>query len=308
MVDIVEQMKAEVGNLLQGGQIEEQSGNGNGSDTPGIGGDADSNPGSISDGGNKAVDQLSERDQFELDKAKSSGWKEPDSWDGDPKDFVEPREWNRTVALYRRLDRQDEERRALKKEVASYGDRIKNVMEVAKATAMKELEEKKREAVESADYEEVRRIDGEIDKTNDEYSAPDVPETEQTLRPEVEDWMSENSWFEKDEAMTREALKIQRAQLMDLPDPANPTAEELRNALKETSAYIQFKFGDKLKRQPRAKAQVLEGSKPAPTGKKFTYNDLTAQERKVLGEIERFGGGMSRDAYIQAISDMRGAK
>ena len=309
MDNIAENMKQEVGALL-GGQPGESNDAGNtdvNTDVADSGNGADHSD-SGGDQQNVAQEQLSERDQRELDKAIASGWKNPDEFHGHPEDFIKPREWNRTVALYRRLDREAESRRKLEEQVSTFGDRVKNVMEVAKAKAVAELEAKKREAVESADYGEVQRLDNEIKQTSEDYTVEAPEPVQQGIRPEVEDWMAENSWFEKDQIMTREALKIQRAQLMELSDPSNPSPEELRNALEETTNYIKYKFPDKFKRQPRHVAQTLEPGRNRSGPRKLSYNDLTPEEKTVLENIERLPGGMSREEYIQAVQDMRGMK
>lgn len=308
MNDPVAQMKQDVGQLMQGNESNEgNADDGNANDSTDIGGvDSDASSNVNDSDGENVSPQLSERDQIELEKALSSGWKKEEEWKGDPSDFIRPREWNRTVALLRKIDREGAERRRLEKEVGSFGDRLKNVMEVAKATAITELEAKKKEAVESADYEEVRRIDSEIDKTNDGYKV-DTPEPQQSIRPEVEDWMSENQWFEKDKEMTNFALSFQYSQLSRLSDPSNPSGDELKRALKNTSRALRNEFPDKFKQRPRAVAPSLERGSLKATSKKFGYNDLNEQEKKVLMEIERLGG-MSRDDYIQAVADMRGSK
>lgn len=319
MDNVAKEMKAQVDALKQGEEpkapeqveqvTEEVIDNGPDNIDANVSDTVDGNVDSGSDDSGQDVEQqLNERDQFELDKAKSSGWKLPDEFKGDPKDFIAPREWNRTVALYKRIDREANERVRLQKEVESFGDRIKNAMEVAKANAIAELESKKKDAVESADYDEVRRLDSEISKTNEDYEVEPPKIEQQSIRPEVEDWMGNNSWFEKDQEMTTEALDFQRAQLMKLEDPNNPSPEELRTSLKKTSNYIKYTFPDKFKQQPRHVAPSLERGSLKTQAKKFTYNDLSAEEKKVLSEIERLPGGMSREAYIQAVADMKGAK
>lgn len=316
MNDIAEQMKAQVSAMMQGEEpkveqpkqeVQENGSNNANAGVPDID-NSNVDSGSGDNGQNVEKEELSERDQFEFDKALSSGWKKPDEFKGSAKDFIEPREWNRTVALYKRIDRESNERVRLQKEVESFSDRVKNVMEVAKANAITELESKKKDAVESADYDEVKRLDTEITKTNEDYDVEAPKAAQQTIRPEVEDWMEQNSWFEKDKDMTGEALDFQRAQLMKLEDPNNPSAEELSSALKKTSNYIKFTFPDKFKQQPRHVANSLERGSLKSAPKKFTYNDLSAEEKKVISEIERLPGGMSRDEYVQAVADMRETK
>ena len=261
-----------------------------------------------SEGNDSQHSELSEREQAEIEKAMQSGWKSQEDFHGHPDDFIKPREWNRTAALYKRIDREASERRRLEKEVSSFSDRVKNVMEVAKANAIAELEAKKREAVESADYSEVQRLDNEIKQTNDDYEieTPEPPPPQ--IRHEVEDWMRENPWFEQDKEMTEFAMDFQHTQLLKLSDPANPTGEELSRALKRTTRAIKAAFPDKFQRKPRHQAPSLERGNPRQSNRKLTYNDLTAEEKKVLENIERLPGGMSREDYIQAVQDMRGNK
>ncbi len=251
---------------------------------------------------------LSEDEQTQIDRAMASGWKPESEWKGDSKDFVGPREWNRHVRVLRKLDNERHERARLQHEVDTFGDRLKNVMEVTKAKTVAELEAQRKEAVEDSDYSEVKRLDDEIKQTEKdlEYVEPEAPA--QPIRAEVEDWMTENPWFNQDKEMTDFALDFQRAQLARLDNPANPSSAELDRALKNTSRAMRNEFPDQLKRKPRAVAHDLERRNRGPVKRKFTYNDLSPQEKKVLEHIEHLPGGISREEYIQACADMREAK
>ena len=307
---VTDKMKADVSSLMQqdqenGRQVQKSGGIPFGDDEKGLASPDNQPDVGDSDSGDSG-DQLSERDRYELDRAIKSGWKEPENCDGHPEDFIKPREWNRNVAWMKRIDREADQRRRLEKQLENFQDRIKNVMEVTRQKTIAELEAQKRQAVEDSDYAQVQQIDSEISKANEELQEPATEPEPQSLRPEVEDWMEETPWFENDRALTNEAVKFQRSQLLQLEDPDNPTSQELRETLEETTKYLKFKYPDKFQMKPRAKSMELERGQPRPSKHKFGYNDLTPEEKKVLSEVERLGG-MSREDYIQAIADMRAA-
>ena len=257
--------------------------------------------------------QLSERDQMDMDQALKSGWKPPDEFEGNEEDFIKPREWNRHVRVLKKLDAERAERNRLAREVETFKDRVQNVMEVTRAKTIAELEAKKQEAVEDSDYGKVQAIDDEIKKTEQAYEVVEEAPAQQPLRPEVDDWMAKNPWFkenknegtQQEQEMTKYAVSIQLGQLMNLRDPSNPTSAELEQTLNRTERIVKNEYPDYFQRKPRATAQTLE--KPTSSSrskKKFGYNDLNNQEKKVLEQLKRFGG-MSEEDYIQACADMR---
>lgn len=252
--------------------------------------------------------RLTAKDKAQYDRAIAAGWKPPEEWEGDPEDFIRPSEFMRTVALYKRIDHEREERERLQSEVDTFGDRIKNVMEVAKAKAIAELEEQRDQAIEDADHKEVRRIDKEIKQTEKDFEVEETASQAPKIRPELADWFDENPWFDTNQDMATFALAVQQGQLSRLPDPQNPTSEQLKLALKRTKNAVRNEFPDHFKKTPRYQAQELERGKRTPSKKKFGYNDLTEQEKTVLEDIERLPGGMSRDEYIQACADQRTAE
>jgi len=300
----VDKMKQDVGALLQGeSDGNTQSGRNKGGDKEGSKNSHkdENNTNSNISGDN---DNLSEHDQWELDKAIRSGWKEPDNFKGNKKDFLSPKQWNINVALLKRADRAEQEARHLRGQVDTFGDRVENVMKVAKANAIAELEAKKEKAVEEADYGEVKKIDKQIADTEKDYAVEKPDVQQQGIRHEVEDWMDNNSWFGQNKAMTEFALDFQFSQLNRLSDPKNPTTEELQNALKKTTRAVKNEYPDEFKSSPRAVSQTLESGNLRPTSKKFGYNDLTSQEKTVCKEMVRTKA-MTQDEYVQAIVDIR---
>lgn len=303
----VEKMKQDVGALLKQEEGKETDATKSNDDNK-LGDDNDSGkPGVRADGDQST--QLSDREQWEMDKALRSGWKSEEEFKGNPNDHVSPKQWNLNVAWQRRIDSTRQENERLREQVSTFGERVDNVLKVAKAQAIAELEVKKKEAIEEADHEEVRKIDQQIEDTHKDFEIDiERPEPEAPpIRPEVQNWMEDNPWFENNEKMTKYAIKFQRGQLATLPDGNNPTTQELEDALEVTTEAVRQKFPDEFRRRPRAVSQSLESGGPTPVKKNLGYNDLTKQEKTICDEMVRTKA-MTKDAYIQAIADIRKQK
>lgn len=301
----VEKMKQDVGALLQKEKGEESDdGKATGNNKP----DNDSGAGGagVSPDADQTA-QLNEKDQWEVDKALRSGWKPLDEWEGNQGDFIKPKQWNMNVAWQRKLDATQQENKRLREQQEKFGDRVENVMKVAKATAIAELEAQKKAAIEEADADQVRKIDKQIEETQKDFDIEKPEQEVEPIRPEVQDWMGDNPWFENDKKMAKWAVRFQHGQLSTLPDPNNPTSQELEEALETTTQAVRQKFPDEFKRKPRAVSQSLESGGPTPVKKTVGYNGLTPQEKTVCDEMVRTKA-MTREEYVQAIVDIRKQK
>ena len=310
--EIVSEMKQQVSSLMQGEPAQESAPKketkSNGADS-GNGKDAEptQEPDSHQD-----EPEFTEFELSEMDRATKSGWKSREKYPGSDKDFVDFREWNRTVKLLKRIDAEREENSRLRGKIGTFSERVSNVMQVAKQNALAEIEAKKKIAVEEANYSEVNELDKQKEEINRTYEveAPDVNDQPQQIRPEVEDWMADNPWFDKDSEMTEFALDFQLTQLNKLKDPRNPTNDELSRALKKTTRAVKAAFPDQFqeeKQEPRHRSPTLERSNSRPKSKKLAFKDLSPQEQIVCKQMVRTKA-MTEEQYIQAIADMRNAQ
>jgi len=252
-------------------------------------------------------------------QAMADGWRPQEEWKGDPDAWVSAKEFNRAKSLFNKIDHEVKARKAYEVKLAelekSFHDRIQNVVEVTRQQTLADLNKQKREAVEEADYDLVQAIDEKIDTAKDQLKdAPTHKEEKQAaveeIRSPVQNWMSANSWFDKDAEMTDFALSYQQASLNRLPDPTNISDAQLQATLEQTTVAVKRAFPEKLGSAPaptRARAPSVESGTPRRSNKRLSENDLSAEERTVMGKMS-FHGAMDNDAYVQAIADMKDSR
>jgi regulator of replication initiation timing len=224
-----------------------------------------------------------------VEKARSSGWRPKEEFEGDPDQWVDAGEFVRRKPLFDQIHQ-------LKKEVKSRAEQIEQVSQYAAKAAEKarqqlleELESKKREAFQNADYDAFAQADAELKKAEAqpelvaEQKAPEIPQ-------ELQDFTTRNErWFDKDRAMTVYAL----AEAERLKAEGVPYGEMLKRVEQEVRREFAHKFTNPNKE--KAAAVVPDGGEKVGKGK-LTHNDLTRDERAVWNSVKNH---MTFDEYIK---------
>lgn len=223
------------------------------------------------------------------DKARASGWRPKEEFEGDPDQWVDAGEFVRRKPLFDQIHQ-------LKKEVKSRAEQIEQVSQYAAKAAEKarqqlleELEAKKREAFQNADYDAFAQADAELKKAEAqpepvaEQKAPEIPQ-------ELQDFTTRNErWFDKDRAMTVYAL----AEAERLKAEGVPYGEMLKRVEQEVRREFAHKFTNPNKSKAPA---VTEDNGEKPGKGKLTYNDLSRDERAVWNSVKNH---MTFDEYIK---------
>lgn len=227
------------------------------------------------------------------EKAKSSGWRPKEEFEGDPEAWVDAGEFLRRAPLY-------EKNRNLKKELAELKSTIHDIKQhvgkVAEATRNKviaELSAKRDEAIEMGDKEQVKEIDKEIDKAK-----TDIP-TDDGMHPAIKSWISENQWFDTDEDMR--AFAISHNDTIQKRNP-NMTVE---GSLEKTLEAVKKAFPEKFAKPDNNKRKdppAVETGGKGDGKKTFTKSDLNDEQRKVMNKFVR-QGVMSEEEYIKELAD-----
>lgn len=224
-----------------------------------------------------------------VEKARASGWRPKEEFEGDPDQWVDAGEFVRRKPLFDQIHQ-------LKKEVKSRAEQIEQVSQYAAKAAenarkqlLEELEAKRREAFQNADYDAFAQADAELKKAEaqptqvTEQKAPEVP-------PELQEFTARNErWFDKDRAMTAFAL----AEAERLKAEGVPFGEMLKRVEQEVRKEFAHKFVNPNKE--KAAAVVPDGGEKVGKGK-LTYNDLTRDERAVWNSVKNH---MTFDEYIK---------
>ncbi len=109
------------------------------------------------------------------------------------------------------------------------------------------LEADKDKAILAGDVKTVKAIDKQIDETK----KTEIPATD-SVRPDIQDFVSRNPWFDKDVELTEAALGFNRAYMK-----SHPTADD-----KEVLAYVEKKVKTAFPDKFEAEAGSTSNSKP----------------------------------------------
>lgn len=161
---------------------------------------------------------------------------------------------------------------------------------------LKELKEKRKEAVTDGDNERVAFLDEQIKEINS-VPAPKKPDTPPPLPDGFEEWNETNQWFGTDTELTQTADNMFEELKRD--DPVF-RALPYKRKLKKIESLIKNEFPEKFEseKKPTPPAGGVEsGGKKAAKSKVYTLADLPDDLKKTAKIFER-QGVMSVKDYI----------
>lgn len=235
----------------------------------------------------KEESQLNEESQPSQEEqlARQSGWRPKEEWDSSKGEWIDADEFNRRGPLFDTIGKLKDEIRDYKKSADALIEHNRRLEEHAREAekrgrdkAIKELEERRIEAVQDGDIELFQEIDKELAEYREEDKKPTkVDEVE--IDPSIKDWVSKNEWFEKDEAMTSYMIHKQNEFLgkgLSIPEALEKSTEAVKRE-------FSFKFSNPNKDKPNA----VMGKVDSASNRSYTINDLPPQYRPVYQAISR---------------------
>lgn len=217
-----------------------------------------------------------------VEKARQGGWRPKEEWEGDPDQWVDAKEFVSRKPLFDKIH-------SLNKALKDRDDKLKTVSEYAtkafekgQEAAIKELEEKRRAAVESGDIEAFESADKELQEVRKEQA--DAPKVEpEEIPDDIKDFAKRNEkWFEKDEEMTDYALMRARK----YAEQGKPRSEYLPMVDADVRRVFPAKFENPNKQKPAAVA----ASGGEPKVKSYSYADLSYGQRKIWNSMKKVPG------------------
>lgn len=238
------------------------------------------------------------------DRARKKGWKPYDEWVEAGND---PNEWS-GASRFLELGRLIHKNRELERQVDNFDQRLNRVSqfhEMELKRKIKDLEERKRAAVEMADVEQFDRLqeeERELHQTTQQAN-------QQAVHPDVQLVQALSQYDEFQTFITRNADIINdpaRAQQV-IPLIKQYGRENPSHSVAQTLDYVERSLKTPHVNSNREKAKIPEKGKRAPVGvkKKLTMADLTTQEAKFY---EDFKGEMSKEEFLQMVQDVRDGK
>lgn len=226
------------------------------------------------------------------DKARASGWRPKDEFEGDPDQWVDAAEFVRRKPLFDQIHSLKKQAKEAERQQALLAEHAAKAAERGRQQALAEIETEKQRAFEAGDYQAFNAAQKQESALNAE-PAP-VAQTEMVHPPEVQDFVKRNErWFEKDDAMTVYALSQARKY-------RETTSMSFTDALKQVDADVRREFPHKFvnPNKDKAAAVVAENGDKRAAGK-LTCNDLSREERSVWKSLQ------SHMTFDEFIKDLR---
>lgn len=216
--------------------------------------------------------------------ASEMGWAPQDEWRGDPDKWVDAKAFIKAgPEIYKStLSRQDNEMSEMRKTFEEFKEFTTKSEERAYKRALKDLQQKQREAVAEGDTDTFDQVSKEID----ELKEPE-PKTEQKPNadndPDFIQFQAENPWYgpDGDYKMTLEAEEIAKVVARSYQGKAfyDKIAEVIRKEFPD-------RFGNQKRREP-ARVEGGQDLKTAKGGK--TYADLPPDAKAACDRFVKEG-------------------
>lgn len=233
-------------------------------------------------------------------EAMENGWKPEEEFKADPKN--EGKKWRSAEefmdrkSLFERIEVGNHEVKQLKKTLQQLSQHHANVEKRAYEKALADLKAERKVAIQENDMaraEEIRdQMDDIRDKINEVKPPVDIPAGPP---PELVEFKTRNSWYQRDDAMTRYADSVGQ-ELFNQGLPPHKVLEGVEKRTREA-------FPEKFRNPNRESAPEM-----VPSGKRAgstTGFRLTDEEEKIVKNFVATGI-MTRDQYVAELKKLRG--
>lgn len=241
----------------------------------------------------KQVEQSAEMSPVEIE-ARESGWVPEDEYTGDKNKWVDAQEFVRRGPLFKKIDSQSRELKALRQAIADIQDLHQKDREVQYKKALAEVRAEKKAALIDGDADAVIEADEKLDMLR-EAQKETVPQVQAPAEqhPEFVNWVNRNPWYDNHKGMRAFADTVGvefRSQGMSPADVLKAVEKEVRK-----------EFPNRFVNPNQAKAGAVEGGSLAPKGgKKDDDFVLTEQERRAMNNFVRLGV-LTKQEYIEQL-------
>lgn len=248
---------------------------------------------------NTEVKQDIQVTEFESE-ARESGWVPKEEFTGDPKTWVDAAEFVRRGPLFKKIDTQARDIRALRQAIDDIKALHEKSREVEYKRALAEIRAEKKAALLDGDADAVIAADEKMDMIREAQREPVKQETpaQEEQHPEFVAWVNKNQWYQNHKGMKAFADAVGA----DLAGQGLSPSEVLKQVEKEVKKEFPTRFQNPNQNKPSG----VEGGSTSQPGKGGDAFQLTDQERSVMRNLVRMGT-MTEKEYIAEIKKVRGA-
>jgi len=234
--------------------------------------------------------------------AKVKGWKPLAEYDGDKSGWVSAEEFVKREPLFDRIKHQSKELKELRKTIDSMAQFHHKSVEAQVTQAISALKAQRKEAIELGDADKVDALDEELQKAKQEKDSIKAPTA--AIPAEIETWLSENTWFEKNDDMATFARAWNEAYLRKNPG-------ELEESLKKTTEAVKKAFPEEFGKPAAPSKKDSPGAVEAPSGstspssaKNYSVSRLTSEQKLVYDQYVNRHKIMKHEEYFKSLEDI----
>lgn len=232
--------------------------------------------------------------------ARAGGWKPESEWEGEdknkPAQFISAELFNERGVW---IERHKVQQKQIDEMKTTFNTRMDNAnklhnqqLEVQKS----ELIRKRDDAIDDADRETANKIQGDIDKINEQsVEAATAPASNE--QSTLDTWNTANPWIlgnDPKAAYAKQQFQAYQSQGMD----PNAALSQMESDVNRAFPAINTERD----RQPAIEGGTKPGGKRTP--RKLAMSDLTSEERKYYRAMP--GAWKTEKDYLQAVQDTRG--
>lgn len=233
-------------------------------------------------------------------EAMENGWKPEEDFKADPKN--EGKKWRSAEefmdrkSLFDRIETGNHEVKQLKKTLQQLSLHHANVEKKAYEKALADLKAERKVAIQENDMARAEELRDEMDDIRDKINEVKPPvEIPTGPPPELIEFKTRNSWYQRDDAMTRYADSVGQ----ELFNQGLSPSKVLEGVEKKTREAFPEKF-----RNPNRESapEMVPSGKRAGTTTGFRLSD---EEEKIVKNFVATGI-MTRDQYVAELKKLRG--
>jgi ElaB/YqjD/DUF883 family membrane-anchored ribosome-binding protein len=244
-------------------------------------------------------------------EARKMGWVGKDEFKGNPDNWRPAEEFLDRGKRILPIVLKDNERlqrnlERVKDELKELRDSTKQLVEFHTEAAKREYERGRREieakieaATANADTatvrQEMQNLDALTKQNTPKKVEPAQPQTIQ-IDPEIQDWISKESWFNRDRALNGYA--IDQFELVQREKPGLTTAEVLAETKRRTVSKFPEKFGINPEREGAAAVATPNGGGAPVRRNAKSYENLPADAKHACDKFVKTIPGYTKEKYV----------
>lgn len=233
-------------------------------------------------------------------EARKQGWKPESEWKGEPppRGFVDADEFlaagdkslplvtKERDELKERLEKTESKLSKMSQQVSRFTDFTNKALNKARQerdAALNELRRQKAQAISDNDGDTVLEVEEKIAQLEREPLDDPAPP------PEVEEWATENEWYEKDPDMRDLANGISLRLREERPDLSGPAH------LDELTRRVRKAMPHKFENPKRETGDGVEGGRRQPVSRKKTWDDLPPDAKQAYEDTRELMATLGRE-------------